>query len=72
MAAYASDGIEVNPEKLGTLGIKELPDEDIRIELGKEKMIARPLVVGMGPAGMLAALLLAEHGYAPIVIDRGL
>ncbi|MBO5683010.1 MAG: hypothetical protein J6S10_03435 [Clostridia bacterium] len=71
VAAYASDVIKVTPEKLGALGIKELPDEDINIELGKEKMTAPPLVVGMGPAGMLAALLLAEHGYAPIVIDRG-
>ena len=25
----------------------------------------------MGPAGLFSALLLAEHGYAPIIIDRG-
>ena len=30
-----------------------------------------PLVVGMGPAGLFAALLLAKNGYAPILIDRG-
>ncbi len=71
VAAHAAGNIRVNPEKLKALGIKELPGEDIDIEFGKEKMGARPLVVGMGPAGMLAALLLSENGYAPIVIDRG-
>ena len=30
-----------------------------------------PLVVGMGPAGLFSALLLAEYGYKPIIIDRG-
>ena len=29
------------------------------------------LVVGTGPAGLFAALRLAEYGYKPIVIDRG-
>ena len=31
----------------------------------------RPVVIGMGPAGLFAALILAENGYRPIVIDRG-
>lgn len=30
-----------------------------------------PLVVGTGPAGLFAALLLAEKGMEPIVIERG-
>ncbi len=38
---------------------------------GTERLAARPLVVGMGPAGLFAALLLAREGYAPILIDRG-
>ena len=31
----------------------------------------RPVVVGFGPAGMFAALLLAQMGYYPLVIERG-
>ena len=31
----------------------------------------RPVVVGFGPCGLFAALLLAQMGFAPIVIERG-
>lgn len=30
-----------------------------------------PVIVGTGPAGLMAALLLAEQGLAPIIIERG-
>ncbi len=47
------------------------PSNNLTIKKGREQMGARPLVVGMGPAGLFCALLLAENGYSPIVIDRG-
>ncbi|NWK80274.1 NAD(P)/FAD-dependent oxidoreductase [Aquitalea sp. LB_tupeE] len=31
----------------------------------------RPLVVGFGPCGLLAALVLAQMGFKPIVLERG-
>ena len=46
-------------------------ENQISFERGEEKLSSRPLVVGMGPAGLFCALMLAENGYAPIIIDRG-
>ena len=33
--------------------------------------IEQPLVVGFGPCGLFAALVLAQQGYRPIVLERG-
>lgn len=38
---------------------------------GREALTHRPVVVGTGPGGLFCALFLAEHGYRPIVIERG-
>lgn len=32
---------------------------------------SRPVVVGFGPAGMFASLLLAEAGLSPLILERG-
>ncbi|HLO61343.1 MAG TPA: NAD(P)/FAD-dependent oxidoreductase [Azonexus sp.] len=31
----------------------------------------RPIVIGMGPCGFMAAMLLAQMGFRPIVLERG-
>ena len=51
--------------------ITELVCGDIDIKYGAQASQYPPLVVGMGPAGLFCALLLAENGYEPIIIDRG-
>lgn len=38
---------------------------------GDQPLRQRPIVVGFGPAGMFAALRLAELGYRPLVLERG-
>ncbi|MBQ8250212.1 MAG: hypothetical protein IJY93_10110 [Clostridia bacterium] len=45
--------------------------EELAVEYGERALTARPVIVGLGPAGMFAALILAENGYRPIVIERG-
>ncbi|MBQ1505740.1 MAG: hypothetical protein IIZ48_03125 [Erysipelotrichales bacterium] len=32
----------------------------------------RPVIVGFGPAGMAAGLLLAKKGYCPVILERGM
>ncbi|QEK11283.1 NAD(P)/FAD-dependent oxidoreductase [Crassaminicella thermophila] len=52
--------------------VKESPKlsyEDV-IE-GNEKLIHRPVIIGTGPAGMFAGLILAQRGYRPILLERG-
>lgn len=36
-----------------------------------EKKHPRPIIIGFGPAGIFAALLLAQMGFKPIVLERG-
>ncbi|MBR5516302.1 MAG: hypothetical protein IKU52_08885 [Clostridia bacterium] len=40
-------------------------------ESGKTPLDTPPVVCGFGPAGMFAALILAEQGYKPVVLERG-
>ena len=49
----------------------KISEELLTPVFGDEKMISRPVVVGFGPSGMFCALILAEYGYRPIVIERG-
>src|SRR5438270_1338548 len=38
---------------------------------GERPLEHRPVVVGSGPAGLVAAYFLAERGYRPLVLERG-
>jgi uncharacterized protein len=38
---------------------------------GSAPLAERPVVIGSGPAGALAAYFLARHGYRPILLERG-
>lgn len=41
------------------------------LSVPKSRLSTRPVVVGFGPAGIFAALILAEAGARPIVLERG-
>ena len=38
---------------------------------GHKKIAFRPVVIGMGPAGLIAGYMLAKYGYKPLIIERG-
>ncbi len=54
----------VHAAQLGT-------SNDTNAELPKKLRSQRPVVVGFGPAGIFAALILAQSGFKPIVLERG-
>ena len=39
---------------------------------GENALGSRPVIIGSGPAGLFAGLMLAEAGYRPIILERGL
>ena len=41
------------------------------IIFGDNNLSAPPIIVGAGPAGLFSALLLAESGYNPVILERG-
>ena len=47
------------------------PDMDYKFVARAPKDFQRPLVVGAGPCGLFAALVLAQSGFAPIILERG-
>lgn len=65
------DAAALRPEALERIGARPFSEEMPTVTHGSAPLTARPLVVGMGPAGLFAALLLAEEGYRPVIIDRG-
>lgn len=38
---------------------------------GTEKQKHPTVIIGMGPAGLFCAYYLAQHGYAPVILERG-
>lgn len=40
-------------------------------EYGSESLNSRPVIIGTGPAGLFCGLMLARHGYRPLLLERG-
>ena len=57
--------------RLASLGIKAFHESDPEIPCGSETMNGRPVIIGFGPAGIFCALMLAECGFRPLVLEQG-
>ncbi|MEJ1969042.1 MAG: NAD(P)/FAD-dependent oxidoreductase [Rhizomicrobium sp.] len=52
--------------------IQRTPDMDYRFVAQAPPMpFKRPVVIGAGPCGLFAALILAQSGFRPIILERG-
>ncbi|GFZ91566.1 NAD(P)/FAD-dependent oxidoreductase [Dyella caseinilytica] len=52
--------------------VRPTPDTNYRfVTQAPEKLAHRPVVIGLGPCGLFAGLLLAQMGFRPIILERG-
>lgn len=52
--------------------VRPAPDTAYRpVARAPHDLSERPLIIGFGPCGLFAALLLAQMGFRPIVLERG-
>jgi uncharacterized FAD-dependent dehydrogenase len=52
--------------------IGPIPDVTYRpVARAPARLVSRPVVIGTGPCGLFAGLVLAEMGFRPIILERG-
>jgi len=66
------DEASVLKKMRGERSVMPTPDMGYRfVAHAPDKLSTRPLVIGFGPCGIFAALVLAQMGFRPIVLERG-
>ena len=51
--------------------VRRSPDTEYRPPVHVAAPSSRPVVIGTGPCGLLAALILAQMGFRPLILERG-
>lgn len=76
---FYSVTVEITAKKEAQL-VKKAKSEQVTLAVreeyhfpksGEKEMRLRPVIIGSGPAGLFCAYLLAKHGYAPRILERG-
>ncbi len=72
LTAEVRDGVAVS-EWDGTSVVTDAPGEDESLHrlTRRDDLPLHPVIVGTGPAGIMAAYLLAMYGCKPLILDRG-
>lgn len=66
------DEAEVLGRFVGDASVKPTPDTRYHfVARATSATSVRPVVIGAGPCGLFAALLLAQMGFRPIILERG-
>lgn len=69
---FETDGEEALLRRASKLSLAPTPDMSYQeVEQGNGRLLHRPVIVGMGPAGLFAGLILARRGYRPLLLERG-
>ena len=63
--------VTLQDESRAPRDIRPTPDMDYRFAAYAPARFQRPLVIGTGPCGLFAALILAQSGFKPILLERG-
>ena len=63
--------VRLKDEQRAPKTIRPAPDMEYRPVATAPRKFQRPLVVGAGPCGLFAALILAQSGFRPIILERG-
>ncbi len=57
---------------VGDARVRPSPDTEYRfVARAPAGLAPRPVVIGTGPCGLFAALILAQMGFKPLILDRG-
>ncbi|KGK68043.1 hypothetical protein NA76_23415, partial [Vibrio vulnificus] len=52
--------------------VRETPDMEYKyVAQAPANLTERPIVIGFGPCGLFAGLVLAQMGFNPIIVERG-
>ncbi len=70
---YAVDvGLRDEPAVLARFpGLRPTPDTSYRFPVRVTAARSRPVIIGTGPCGLMAALTLAQMGFRPLILERG-